>query len=149
LAESVTPDPGTGIEPNDQVASATMLGLSLPVTATIGWARDEDVFCMAEGTAGKIRWKVRDGLRDSGVLEVTPMRGQEEGAPIRIHLQPSGKVSASDVVNPWQSEFLPADSGGKRCLRVRITKDPWSFERVSVIPNGGSEAYVVEAESIP
>ena len=149
LAESVTPDPGTEIEPNDQVASATTLGLSLPVTATIAWAHDEDVFCVAEGTPGKIRWKVRDGLRDSGVLEVTPMRRQEEGAPVRIHLEPSPKASASDVVNPWQSQFILAEDGVQRCLRVRITKDPWFFDRASVIPNGGSEPYVVEVESVP
>jgi tRNA A-37 threonylcarbamoyl transferase component Bud32 len=148
-AESATPDPGSEIEPNDQVASATPLGLSLPCAAAIGWARDEDVFCIPEGTPGRIRWKVRDGLRDSGVLEATPLRGTTEGERVRIHLDARGKASDTDVVNPWFGALIAAEAGVQRCLRVRLSSDPWSAESAAVVPNGGNGQYVVEAEAFP
>jgi tRNA A-37 threonylcarbamoyl transferase component Bud32 len=149
IVDSTLPDPGTEIEPNDQIGSATQLGFSLPCTATIAWARDEDVFCIPEGAPVKMRWKVRDGIRDSGVLEVTPLRNGVEDAKVRIHRDARGKTSASDVGNPWNSPLIPAEPGAQRCLRVGIASDPWSAEHAAVVPNGGNEPYVVEAEAFP
>jgi serine/threonine-protein kinase len=149
VVESTLPDLGTEIEPNDQIGSATPLGFSLPCTAAIGWAHDEDVFCIPEGTPVKMRWKVRDGIRDRGVLEVTPLRNGVEDPKVRVHQDASGKTSASDVVNPWNSPLIAAAPGEQRCLRVRLTSDPWSTEHAAVVPNGGSEPYVVEAEAFP
>lgn len=149
LAESTTLEPGAESEPNDQVASATRLGLSLPRSAAIGWSRDEDVFCIPEDVSGRIRWTVRTGFRESGVLEATPMHGGEEGAPVRIHRDENGKLSNADAVSPWESAPILADGASQRCLRVRLTTDPWSPDRMTGVPHGGSEPYVVQADAIP
>jgi len=143
LAESTIPEPGSEIEPNDQVASATKLALSVPCSGAIGWARDEDVFCVAGDVGARIRWKVRDGYRDGGVLEATPIGG----APVRIHAEERGRRTSSDVVGPWQSAPVAASAGAPRCLRVRLVGDPWASGRGA--PAGGSERYVVEAEAVP
>jgi serine/threonine protein kinase len=139
---------GQEIEPNDQVASATKVTPGATVSGRIGWVADEDVFCVPEGTPGKVRFRVHDGLRDSGVLEVTPMRGPELGAPVRIHLAPSGKISAAEVLNPWTSEPMIED-GAPRCLKVNVEPDPWAGERAGVMPSGGSEPYSLEVEAVP
>ncbi len=149
VATSVEPQQGQEIEPNDQVASAEQLSPGSALTASIGWAHDEDVFCIPGQTPGKIRWKVRDGLRDAGLLQATPTRGAEEGAPVRIHLGRSGKTSSTDVLNPWISPAIAWIDDVPRCLRVALGKDPWAAERASVVPSGGSEAYVVEVEAVP
>ena len=149
LAASVEPDRGHEIEPNDQVASAEQLSPGSALTASIGWSHDEDVFCIPEQTPGKIRWKVRDGLRDVGLLQATPIRGGEEGAPVRIHRGSSGKTSPTDVLNPWISPVIAGANDAPRCIRIGLGKDPWAGERASAMPSGGSEAYVVEVEAVP
>ncbi|MFT3770751.1 MAG: serine/threonine-protein kinase [Minicystis sp.] len=147
LAESTIPEPGAEIEPNDRPASATLIGLGLPVSATIGWARDEDVFCLPESVSGRLRWKVRATPRDGGVLEATPITAGAEGVPVRIHTEGAGKPSDADVTSPWQSPILHADGATRRCLRVRLAADPWSADRTP--PSGGPERYWVEAEGVP
>ena len=149
LAASVEPTPGLEVEPNDQVASAEQLMPGGSITATIAWSSDEDVFCVPERSPGKIRWKVRDGLRDTGVLEVIPLRGAAPGAPVRIHLGSSGKTSPSDVLNPWISPSIAKESDVLRCIRVATEKDPWAGDRAGVVPSGGNEAYTVEVEAVP
>ncbi len=149
LAAAVQPTPGLEVEPNDQVASAEQLVPGGAITGTIAWASDEDVYCVPERSPGKIRWKVRDGLRDMGVLQVTPLRNGAPGAPVRIHLGTSGKTSASDVLNPWISPAIARESDFLRCIRVAIEKDPWAGERAGVVPSGGTEAYTVEVEAVP
>ncbi len=144
----VEPPEGHEIEPNDQVASATSLLPGASVSARIGWVNDEDVFCVPEGTPGKVRFTVHDGLRDSGVLEATPMRGGELGAPVRIHLAPGGKIEAAEVLNPWTSEAM-AEDGAPRCLKVNVEPDPWAGDKAGVVPSGGSEPYSVEVEAVP
>jgi serine/threonine-protein kinase len=146
LAERTLPEPGVEIEPNDSVTAATMVGLGLPVSATIGWARDEDVFCLDEGVRGHIRWHLRTGPRDGGVLEATALGERGAGAPVRVHGEEEGRRSDADVVSPWTSAPLVADGHGRRCLRVRVARDPWAPERT---PAGGSERYTVEAEGEP
>jgi eukaryotic-like serine/threonine-protein kinase len=149
LAAAVEPEAGHEIEPNDQVASAEQVMPGGSITGAIAWARDEDVYCVPPLGTGKIRWKVRDGLRDTGVLQVIPVRGADEGASVRIHHGSSGKTSASDVLNPWISPAIAKENDIPRCIRIGIEKDPWSTERAAAAPSGGSEAYVVEVEAVP
>jgi hypothetical protein len=136
LAETTHPEPGAEIEPNDTPASATPLALGQPCTASIGWARDEDVFCLADPISAPIRWKLRSSARDGTVLEATPLEAGIAGAPVRIHLEDDLRPTETDVASPWTSEPI-ADSASPRCLRVRMRGA------------GGSEPYVVEVETAP
>ncbi|MFS8069662.1 MAG: hypothetical protein ACMG6S_25130, partial [Byssovorax sp.] len=149
LVAAVEPEPGHEIEPNDQVASAEQIAPGNAITASIGWAHDEDVFCIPAQTPGKIRWKVRDGLRDTGLVQATPIVGGDEGAPVRIHSGSSGKTSPSDVLNPWISPPIAGSDIVPRCIRIALGKDTWAGERASVMPSGGSETYTVEVEPVP
>ncbi len=146
LAESTVPEPGREIEPDDQIATATAVRPGHACSAALGWAHDEDVFCVPPGEGSPIRWTVRAGFRESGVIEATPIQGGVEGAPVRVHPEPRGRSSEADALSPWQS--APAGAAeGSRCLRVRLTTDPWSSDRAA--PSGGSEPYVVEADVAP
>jgi hypothetical protein len=146
VAESAIAEAGSETEPNDHVASATPLAIDRPCSARIGWTHDEDVFCVAAEVAAPIRWTVRPAGREGGVLEATRLRGDEEaGAPVRIHLDEGGKRSAADVVGPWQSAPVVRSATAPRCLRVRLTTDPWSTERTAGVLGAQSEPYVVEA----
>ncbi len=149
LAAEVDPTPGFETEPNDQVASAEQIMPGGSITAIIAWAHDEDVFCVPARSPGKIRWKVRDGLRDTGILQITPIHGADEGAPVRVHRGSSGKTSLADVLNPWISPAIARESETPRCIRVGIEKDPWVGDRAGVVPSGGSERYTVEVEAVP
>jgi eukaryotic-like serine/threonine-protein kinase len=144
-----TVSPGVEVEPNDQVASANRVSPGETITGTLGWTRDEDVFCVTE-TPQAIRFRVHDVLRDAAaVLEATPIRGASEGAAVRIHTV-QGKVSSSDVASPWESGPVPpAGDGAPRCLRLKLTHDPWAKEVPATLPSGGSEAYVVEVLASP
>jgi serine/threonine-protein kinase len=137
LAESTVPDPDAEVEPNDQAATATTLQIGRPVSASIGWAGDEDVFCLPEAEATTIRWVVRASATDGRALEATPMRGEGAGAPVRIHFGQEAGASAAEALGPWQSAPVAAQ-GAQRCLRVRLAPEA-----------GGAHAgmaYVVEAE---
>jgi serine/threonine-protein kinase len=145
---------GDEVEPNDQVASANSIRPGVPVSGILGWVRDVDVFCVVPG-AGTIRWKVRDVVRDLGVvLEATPMAGSLEGAPVRIHIHaPSPKPrsssdSTNDAQSPWVSAAIAAGDTA-RCLRLRATTNPWAATASVSVPSGGPELYTVEAESLP
>jgi hypothetical protein len=143
--DNTVAEEGKEIEPNDQVGSAASVPLARTIAGVIGWARDEDVYCMAAGTKGKARFRVRDVMRESGVvLEATPITGGEEGAPVRIHVGGKGVVSPSDVMSPWVGATL--NEGTAACLRVRLVGDPW-VSGSSTTPAGGGEAYTVEVES--
>jgi serine/threonine-protein kinase len=144
LMTSVPEPKDTEIEPNDQVASANILRPGEALTGAIGWARDEDVFCVSPDVHDPIQWRVRDVVRDAGaVLEGTPLRRTAMGAPVRIHAV-KGKTSPTDVVSPWQSQPQWPDDQGPACLRLRLVADPWSVGATSIVPNGGRELYTVE-----
>ena len=125
--------------------------------ATIGWARDEDVFCVAGSEGASMRWKVADDpKRDPlAVLEVVPIRGAEEGAAIHVHAaknatsssgaDPLRGSSATEVDSPWVGPTL-VDDGSPRCLRVRLASNPWSAERV--FPHGSQEPYAISVEPV-
>jgi serine/threonine-protein kinase len=139
-------DLGKEIEPNDGVANANEIGVGASTSGTIGWARDEDVFCAPKDAKGPLRWKVKDGVREAGgVLEATTLHDTDEGAPVRVHVSGKGTPSATDAMSPWTSAVIKAD-GAARCLRLRLVSDPWSGTKTTVVPNGGSEAYVVELD---
>ncbi|MFT3775120.1 MAG: serine/threonine-protein kinase [Minicystis sp.] len=143
---TASPAAGEEVEPNDKVPSANAILPGAAMKGTLAWTRDEDVFCVPAGTPGVIRWKVRDDIRDAGgVLEATPLRGALEGAPVRIHTG-MGKVSATDAQSPWRSDKIPESPDEPRCLRVRVTNDPWSGAAAAMVPGGGNEGYVVEVE---
>jgi len=143
---AASPAASEEVEPNDRVASANPIAPGASIAGTLAWTRDEDVFCVAAGTPGALRWKVRDEVRDAGaVLEATPLRGTLEGAPVRIHAG-MGKVSATDVQGPWRSERIVEGGGEPRCLRLRLTNDPWSAFAAAMVPAGGNDGYVVEVE---
>jgi len=55
----------------------------------------------------------------------------------------------ADAMSPWTSMPVPPDADFARCLRVRLVYDPWTSERSSVVPSGGSEEYVVDVEAAP
>jgi serine/threonine-protein kinase len=129
LVEPAALTPGLEIEPNDQLASATPIAVGQRVSASIGWARDEDVFCVRGDAPEKVRWKVTAGPRD-GALEATILANGGEGAPARV---------ASDAARPYKSEPVPRSA----CVRVRLAQDPASPEARG---GGGSERYAVEVE---
>jgi serine/threonine-protein kinase len=136
-------------EPNDQIASATPVATGAGVSAVFGWARDRDMFCAAPGSPAVVRWRARDVTRDAGsVLEVTPMHGAIEGAPVRIHPGGKGPITATDVLSPWSGSEEKDDGDSPRCLRARLVNDPWTSDRASGVPFGGSERYVVELEAV-
>ena len=141
---------GSEIEPNDQVASATFVGVGDGVTGSLEWARDEDVYCMRAAVGERASFRVTDSARDAGaVLEVTPLRGTEEGAAVRIHVQGKGAQSASDILGPWTTPPVTAEPDVPRCIRVRQELDPWISAHNSIIPSGGAEIYRVEVVSVP
>jgi hypothetical protein len=131
------------VEPNDTVMSAEAIEPGASRTGAIGWAHDEDVFCVAEGTTGSVRFRARTGPRESGVLEATPLTSDGASASVRIHDEDPESASAFDVGSPWQSD--PLAPIGSRCLRLRLV--PKAGE--SGVPYGGPEPYVVEVETVP
>ena len=143
---------GVEAEPNDQVASANFLGARETLTGVLGWARDEDVHCVRAAVGERVTFRVTDSTRDTGtVLEVTPLRGTEEAAAVRIHLSSKGqptssRAPSSDVPNPWVSAPMVVDADVPRCVRVRLALDPWVTDRSSssIVPAGGSEPYTIE-----
>jgi eukaryotic-like serine/threonine-protein kinase len=138
-------EPRVEVEPNDHVPSASAIGPGASMRGRLAWTRDEDVYCVARGTKGALRWKVTDQVRDAGaVLEVTPMRGKLEGAPVRVHTG-LGKPTATDVVSPWTSEKIAEVDDEPRCLKVRLAIDPWAGAAAMLVPNGSDDAYTVEA----
>ncbi|MFO0759326.1 MAG: serine/threonine-protein kinase [Byssovorax sp.] len=139
--------PYVEVEPNDQAATATPVPFGRAVTGALGWARDEDMLCAPPSPSGRVRWTVRAGLRESGVLEVTPIVDGNEGAPVRIHAEERGARSGADAVSPWQSAAIA--SAGPACLRVRLASDPWASDRFGAAPVGSGEPYQVEAEALP
>jgi serine/threonine-protein kinase len=140
IAERATPTPEVEIEPNDGLASATQVALGAPVRATLGWARDEDVFCVPGGVKGPVRFRVRATYREGAPLEAAVRTAAGVGRLVWIHPGIAERRSERDVESPWVSASLP-DAGEPRCLEVRHAADPWAKERV-----GGDESYVVEVE---
>jgi tRNA A-37 threonylcarbamoyl transferase component Bud32 len=139
-------EPSFEIEPNDQVATHNAIPAGGTMHGTIGWARDEDVFCVGGSDGAPIRWKVEDGpKRDpESVLEVIAIRGGDEGAAVHVHVA-KGQMSAIEVASPWVSPAVP-DEGTPRCIRVRLASNPWTFDHV--FPRGSQEPYAISVESL-
>ena len=52
-------------------------------------------------------------------------------------------------MGPWTSGNVAVDDGSPRCLRVRLVFDPWTSERSTIVPSGGTEEYGVEVVAAP
>jgi len=140
-----TPGPQEEIEPNDARGSGQTVVVGGELTGRLSWTGDVDVFCADRTTSGPITWEVSDQQRPAGtVLEATPLIGDTPAPLVRVHpagTAPFGRPHLeADVSAPWQSP--PMDPGqGPRCLRLRLTSDPWSDEAGGPRPDG--TAYVV------
>ena len=125
----VRPSPTSEVEPNDRRELGKRMAIGGEVVGGLSWVGDEDFFCVDEAHRGSMRWHVVDGKRPVGtVLEVTPMAGEQGEPLVRVHAsgaKPFGKPRLeADLNSPWTSRAFDA-SAGMRCLRLRLTSDPW------------------------
>ncbi len=151
VVRSARPEPTDEIEPNDTLESRQEVAAGGRVEGALAWVGDEDVYCVSQSFDGAIAWEVRDDKRRAGaVLEATPLL---EGAPApvaRVHgdtKRPFGKpVLDADVHSPWLSPVYEARQGA-RCLRLRLTSDPWTGNGEPPLPEPASYAVrVVHAD---
>ncbi len=143
----VEPSPSDEVEPNDRLESAQRLAAGGELRGTLPWLDDEDVLCVDDAVQGTIRWEVSDDKRSTGtVIEVTPMRGETPAPLVRVHpsgAQPFGRPRLdADVNSPWTSPPMPP-SDGSRCVRLRLTSDPW-VERQQARARAGATSYLVK-----
>lgn len=147
----VTQVQGVELEPNDDNNSATRVAPTSEVEGAISFMRDVDVFCPTLDTRGPHRWVVKDALerpRDPGsVLEVS-VQGTP-GAAVRIHRAGvEGKATDLDAHSPWSSKvFQAGDTPGAGCIRVSLTRDPWSTS-ANRPPRAGIERYHLKLEAM-
>jgi serine/threonine-protein kinase len=69
--DPTVPQNGEEVEPNDDLAHASILKPSAPVRATIGWAKDVDHFCVDPAVTEPIRWRITtaaDGEIEASIL---------------------------------------------------------------------------------
>ncbi|HZO12229.1 MAG TPA: serine/threonine-protein kinase [Polyangiaceae bacterium] len=135
------------VEPNDDVASALRLSSGDALEGTLGFLGDEDVVCTQDDADGSARWVVEDGARPKGtVLEATPLTEGQPGPLVRVHAadhKPYGRPRLeADLNSPWSS---PVFTMGEtpRCLRLRLTSDPWSEVPAGHQPEGDATRYRV------
>ena len=141
---------GAEIEPNDQLAGAQDIAVDSEIRGTLPWVGDEDYFCADAGDKQR-RWKVRDGSRRAGtVIEVTPYVGGKAGPVMRVHAARTKPFARArfdaDVNSPWLSPTQSSE--GRRCLRLRLTRDPWIDSDVGIGPLPSTVAYVVKLEPV-
>ncbi len=147
LVALASPAEGEEIEPNDVPESAQKLPTSGVMSGTLAWIGDEDVYCVDPDHQGPIVWQVDDGQRVQGtVLEVTPLLAGLPGPVVRVHAagtKPFGRPRLeSDVNGPWSSP--PIEAGcGDRCLRLRLTTDPWVERLQQGLPPAGPTEYQI------
>lgn len=118
------------VEPNDEPASAQAMDVPQTVRGTLGWLGDADVLCAPDSFTAPVRWRVEDEPRPTGaVLEATPLVGPDAAPLVRVHargLLPELKARfPADVLGPWTSASFELGQG-VRCLRLRLTADPWA-----------------------
>lgn len=134
-------------EPNDQIPQASIIAPGSSITASLRWARDEDIICAEPSSKGDIRWIVSDVVREAGtVLDVTPIQGGLEQPSVRIHTSSGFSPSDTDQKSPWP--YVMQSGSSTRCLRFRLVPDPLSSDRAPPVPPGAAEAYVVHAELV-
>jgi eukaryotic-like serine/threonine-protein kinase len=143
--ELASPADGDEVEPNDRPVSAQLLSLGSRMTGRLAWTGDEDVFCLDRTVTAPVRWSVSDAERPRGtVLEATPMINGSAEPLARVHpgnAKPFGRPRLeADHPSPWLSP--PYEGTGTRCLRLRLTSDPWADKPTAVRPNAA--AYELE-----
>lgn len=132
------PGPGEEIEPNDAVSSGQTVVVGSEVSGRLSWTADEDVYCVDRTVSGPVYWEVTDEQRPAGtVLEATPIVGRTASPLVRIHptgVAPFGRPQLeADVSSPWRSPAMAA--AGPRCIRVKLTSDPWSDAKAGPLPD--------------
>jgi serine/threonine-protein kinase len=138
LVEPALAVPTEEVEPNDTADAAVRLAPGAELSGTLAWVDDEDFVCI-ELHAGPVAWEVGDDARkqQGTVLEVTPMLDGRPAPMMRVHARgarPFGRPRLdADVNSPWQS---PRYEAGVRCLRLRLTSDPWAETVMQPHPDG-------------
>jgi serine/threonine-protein kinase len=140
--ETVTPVAGDEVEPNDREQMAQLVTPGVEMVGTLPWRGDEDVYCAPSKLAEKLRWTLSDEPRPAGtVIELTPLASGTPGPLMRVHgpkMKPFGRMRLpADVNAPYTSPPYPTDHG-ERCVRLRLTSDPWVRQdaRFRLHPNG-------------
>lgn len=125
-----TPKAELEVEPNGQPSSAEMLAEGASKQATLGFARDEDVFC-AEPKRGNFMFVIEDGIGGKrppeGVLQVTPIGGPGNEIPVRLH-DAAAEVTLSerDQKSPWTSPAVDLAATSPACVVVTLVPNPWA-----------------------
>ena len=127
--KAAQPSPTDEVEPNDRRESAQVVMASGEVVGSLAWVGDEDYYCLGGGGDDAIVWQVDEGERKTGsVVEATPMEGSRAAPSVRIHATKTRPFNRprleADVNGPWSSPMQRA-SQEPRCLRLRLTEDPW------------------------
>jgi eukaryotic-like serine/threonine-protein kinase len=139
LVEEIGASAGDEVEPNDGLESAQIIAAGAELAGAVGWVDDEDVVCIEAGHKGALAWEVNDDARKQPgtVLEVTPLVDGRPAPMMRVHPQgarPFGRPRLdADVSSPWTS---PSYEAGQRCLRLRLTSDPWADTVAQPHPDG-------------
>lgn len=141
--------PGAEVEPNDQAQAANQLPMNETITGTLPWVDDVDVYC-ASRDAAPLTWVVSDDRRRKGtVLEVMSFVGGSSGPVVRVHSPSATSLDRrplpADVNSPWRSPVFP--SGKARCIRLRLTTDPWVEGRAGSNPEPDGTPYQVTWKS--
>lgn len=136
---STEPGPGDEIEPNDAPSSGQIVVVGSEVSGRLSWTSDEDVYCVDRTVSGPVFWEVSDEQRPAGtVLEATPLLGPTSAPLVRVHprgVAPFGRPQLeADVSSPWKSPAM-APGSGPRCIRVKLTSDPWSDKGTGPLPD--------------
>ena len=118
------------LEPNGNPDSGERLGIGESRQATLGFARDEDVFC-ATPSSGVINFEVNDGVETqrqiNAVLQVTPIGGPGDEIPVRIHDKGATvKPTERDQLSPWKSPPVDLANVTPACVLVTLVPNPWA-----------------------
>ncbi|MFP6686914.1 MAG: serine/threonine-protein kinase, partial [Polyangiaceae bacterium] len=127
--EQIEPGPSDEVEPNDGERMAQRVAGGAEVVGTLGWRGDEDTYCAPSRLDRPVRWSLSDAGRPPGtVIEMTPLASGVPGPVMRVHgakSKPFGRMRlAADVNSPYVSPPYPVEHG-ERCVRLRLTNDPW------------------------
>ena len=125
VVDSTVPRNGEELEPNDDLAHASVLRPGAPLRAAIGWAKDVDYFCVDPAVTAPIRWRITTAA--DGEIESAVVLGAAFGPPTPI-------FAGGDRTSEYAA-------GTSRCLRVGAAAPrPAST---------GPTSYEVEVEATP
>ncbi len=102
VVDPAVPENGEEVEPNDDLAHASVLRPNAPVRAAIGWAKDVDHFCVDPSVTVPIRWRITSAV--GGEIEAAVLSGGVEVSSTTI-------VSGGDRT----AEYAATEA---RCIRL-------------------------------